>query len=68
MSKIQMTQKPGGMAVAKAAPALPTTYVDKLQEKMQARMKRIEKDVRGGDGRLGERRPCVEALQQSAGV
>ncbi len=43
-------------------------YPDERQEKMQARLNRIEGQVRGVSRMLEEQRPCIEVLQQLASV
>lgn len=43
-------------------------YPDERQQKMQARLSRIEGQTRGVARMLEEQRPCVEVLQQLASV
>ena len=43
-------------------------FEDGKAERLQARMGKIEGQVRGVSGMLGEQRPCVEVLQQLASV
>lgn len=43
-------------------------YAEDMAERMQARMSRIEGQVRGVSRMLGEQRPCIEVLQQLASV
>lgn len=43
-------------------------YPDEMSGRMQARMSRIEGQVRGVSRMLGEQRPCIEVLQQLASV
>lgn len=47
--------------------ALPI-YSDDRRERMQARLNRIEGQVRGVSKMLDEQRPCIEVLQQLASV
>jgi DNA-binding FrmR family transcriptional regulator len=47
--------------------ALPI-YADELRGEMQARLNRIEGQVRGLGRMLEEDRPCIEVLQQLASV
>lgn len=49
----------------KSDPALPIFDQDRA-EQLQARMSRIEGQVRGVSRMLGEQRPCIEVLQQLA--
>jgi DNA-binding FrmR family transcriptional regulator len=43
-------------------------YADDRRERMQARLSRIEGQVRGVARMLEEQRPCMEVLQQLASV
>lgn len=43
-------------------------YAGDRQERLQSRLSRIEGQVRGISGMLGEQRPCIEVLQQLASV
>lgn len=43
-------------------------YEDGKTQQLQARMSRIEGQVRGVSRMLGEQRPCIEVLQQLASV
>ncbi len=43
-------------------------YEQQLQEGIQARLNRIEGQVRGVSGMVEAQRPCVEVLQQLASV
>lgn len=52
---------------AKSEAMLPI-YSDERQEQLQARLNRIEGQVRGVSRMLGEQRPCIEVLQQLASV
>lgn len=47
--------------------ALPI-YQDEMQKAMQARLSRVEGQVRGVAKMLEEQRPCIEVLQQLASV
>ena len=43
-------------------------YAGDRQERLRSRLSRIEGQVRGISGMLGEQRPCIEVLQQLASV
>lgn len=47
--------------------ALPI-YSDERQQQLQARLSRIEGQVRGVARMLDEQRPCIEVLQQLASI
>lgn len=55
------------MPKTKNEPVLPIYDSDRL-ENMQARLNRIEGQVRGVSRMLEEQRPCMEVLQQLASV
>ena len=55
------------MSRAGPGAALPI-FGEERAEQLQARLSRIEGQVRGVSGMLGEQRPCVEVLQQLASV
>jgi DNA-binding FrmR family transcriptional regulator len=47
--------------------ALPI-YHDEMQKALQARLSRVEGQVRGVANMLEEQRPCIEVLQQLASI
>ena len=55
------------MGKAKPDSTLPI-YEDRKAERLQARLSRVEGQVRGVSRMLGEQRPCIEVLQQLASV
>jgi len=43
-------------------------YIDEVQQALQARLRRVEGQVRGVSKMLDDQRPCVEVLQQLASI
>lgn len=54
--------------MAKTAKSLLPIFPGDRKQQMQARLSRIEGQVRGVAGMLEQQRPCIEVLQQLASV